>query len=397
MSKKVIVSGVGCVLVDRLFNNIDFNSAGFARYLSKESGDGGLIPGQLVFVEEFEQFAKEEHQFILDKITNGRENDKINVGGPSIVSLIHASQLLCNIDCELRFYGGRGDDLGGEFILKLLENTSLNIENYIVTKGETPSTFVLSDPSYNNNRGERIFINSIGAAWNYSEQSLTDDFFSSDVVIYGGTALVPQIHDSLTGLLEKAKMKGCITIVNTVYDFRNQKMNPNKKWPLGNSDRSYGYIDLLITDLEEAYRLSGKENIEEAIEFFREQGTGALIVTSGADNVRFFSQGKLFEYIEYGEMPIPEVIAEDLKNGKGRAGDTTGCGDNFVGGVIASIVLQLQDKSLGLKLADACYWGGVSGGTACYYMGGVFEEKSLGEKRRMIEPYYKQYKQQIEG
>ena len=68
---------------------------------------------------------------------------------------------------------------------------------------------------------------------------LGDDFFDSDMVVFGGTALVPPIHDNLSGLLERAKSKGCITIVNTVFDFRNEKVNPGKKWPMGDSDESH--------------------------------------------------------------------------------------------------------------------------------------------------------------
>lgn len=77
---------------------------------------------------------------------------------------------------------------------------------------------------------------------------IDDDFFGSDIVVFGGTGLMPQIHDNLTSLLKRAKSKGCITIVNTVFDFRNEKDKPTEKWPLGESEESYGYIDLLITD-----------------------------------------------------------------------------------------------------------------------------------------------------
>ena len=74
--------------------------------------------------------------------------------------------------------------------------------------------------------------------------------------MFGGTALVPQIHDNLTSILKKAKSRSSITIVNTVFDFRNEKSNPGKNWPMGDSDESYLYIDLLIADKEEALRLT---------------------------------------------------------------------------------------------------------------------------------------------
>ena len=252
---------------------------------------------------------------------------------------------------------------------------------------------VLSDPDYDQGHGERIFINSIGAAWEYSPDELQEEFFASDLVVFGGTALVPLIHDNLTELLVKAKSKGCITIVNTVYDFRNEGANPHLKWPLGSSDESYSHIDLLMTDLEEALRLSGQSKLDDAMKFFREQGTGAVIVTSGAKNVRLFSNGSLFQELRDTVMPVSEAVSEELK--KGHRGDTTGCGDNFAGGVIASLVSQIQKKDTSLSLVEACSWGVVSGGTSCFYMGGMYEEKHAGEKRDMIKPYYLKYKQQI--
>ena len=49
----------------------------------------GLTPGKLVFVEEFEEFGKNKFSKILRQIINGKEPDKINIGGPGIVPLIH--------------------------------------------------------------------------------------------------------------------------------------------------------------------------------------------------------------------------------------------------------------------------------------------------------------------
>ena len=122
--------------------------------------------------------------------------------------------------------------------------------------------------------------------------------FSIQILSYfGGTALVPQIHDNLTSLLKKAKSKGCITIVNTVFDFRNEKANPSKKWPLGESDESYRYIDLLIADQEEAFRLSGEHDPQAAIKFFIEKKVSSLMITNGSKNISIYSDGQIFQCI----------------------------------------------------------------------------------------------------
>jgi sugar/nucleoside kinase (ribokinase family) len=395
MSEKIIVSGVGCCLVDLLYNGIDFQSETLHPFLSKERGDGGLTPGQLVFQEEFEQYCGLPFTDLLDKITGGRVYDKINIGGPSIVSLINAAQLTENNHCEVRFYGRGGNDEIGQYLLTSLGKTPVVLKDYQLTDNRTPSTVVLSDPTYDNGHGERMFLNSIGAAWDCTPDQLDDDFFDSNIVVFGGTALVPHIHDNLTELLKKAKSRGCFTIVNTVFDFRNEKANPSKKWPIGENDDSYQLIDLLITDQEEAFRLSGKEDATEAIRFFIDQKVSSLIVTNGAKPVTIYSDGRFFKTSDIVYMPVSQMVTEELRIP--HVGDTTGCGDNFVGGVIASIVDQLQQSKLQPDLKEACCWGIVSGGFTCFYMGGTFFEEYAGEKKKKILPYYESYCKQIKS
>lgn len=331
---------------------------------------------------------------VMNDLTKGKPADKINIGGPGIVALIHASQMLENTDCEIRFYGSYGNDKDGILLKDLLNKTPVNMDNYKLVEGVTPSTVVLSDPDFDDGSGERIFINSIGAAGNYLPEYLDDDFFSSDVVVFGGTALVPSIHDELTELLARAKSEGCITVVNTVFDFRNEKANPDKKWPLGKSDKSYRNIDLLITNMDEALRLSGKASLTEALEFFMKHGTGAVLVTNGAKNINLISDKEsIFYKSEFAEMPVSAAITTELN--KEHVGDTTGCGDNFAGGVIANLVSQLQNGSAILNLKEACIWGIISGGFSCFYMGGTYFQDTPGEKRKLMIPFYEEYIKQL--
>lgn len=395
MPAKIIVSGVGCCLVDLLYSDIDFTSDTISPFLSSKRGDGGLKPGHLVFNEEFVEFAGSPFEAVINKITGGRKPDEKNIGGPSIVSLIHCAQLTDKEVCEVRFYGRVGNDDAGKYLIHSLQKTPVVLYDLKLTENITPSTVVLSDPGFDNGHGDRMFINSIGAAWDYKPDAMDDDFFDSDIVVFGGTALVPLIHDQLTELLKRAKQNGCITIVNTVFDFRNEKLNPEKKWPLGNSEDSFQYIDLLITDQEEALRLSGETIAEEAIRFFIRKHVSSLIITNGSNNISVYSNGQFCESLALTELPASQKVIEELKYNKG--GDTTGCGDNFVGGVIASIVNQLHSGIRHPNLREASCWGIVSGGYACFYLGGTYFEQKPGEKLTKIRPYYEQYNQQIGG
>jgi len=227
--KKITISGTGCALADFLYKCISFNSPEFKKYMSVNPGDVGLSPGKLVFTEELEKYSGQPYQEIIREIIGNRPYDAFNVGGPSLVSLIHASQLLNSQEYEVKFYGIAGRDAISEKIFEIGRKTPLNIDNYAKTNTKTtPFTHVLSDPDFDNGHGERTFINNIGAAWNYSPGHIGMSFFDSDIVCFGGTALVPHIHDNLTVLLARAKKNRCITLVNTVFDFRNERNSPDK-------------------------------------------------------------------------------------------------------------------------------------------------------------------------
>lgn len=364
-------------------------------FLSVQKGDGGLMPGKLVFREEFEAFSGMPMEEFIRSVTADRDCDAMNVGGPSVVSLIHAAQLTVEEECEIRFFGLTGADAHGLFLRSALRGTTLNLKDLGQVDGSTPSTLVLSDPGYDGGAGERMFIHSIGAAMDYLPDRLGRRFFNADITVFGGTALVPRIHENLTSLLSRAKSSGCLTVVNTVFDFRSDKLRPHGRWPLGASDESYRSTDLLIADREEAFGLSGCSDFPRAIAFFREKGLGALVITDGPNPVHLYSDGPVFEPIGTRTMPVSGMVRELLRTH--REGDTTGAGDNFTGGVLASLARQLSRGVSRPDLGRACAWGIASGGFACFYLGGTFLERRPGEKLKRIKPIFDAYIRQEGG
>jgi sugar/nucleoside kinase (ribokinase family) len=192
---------------------------------------------------------------------------------------------------------------------------------------------------------------------------------------------VPNIHANLTSLTGKARRSGCLTVVGTVYDFINQKNHPERPWPLGEGEETYTHLDLLITDKEEALRLSGKDSLEAAQATLIAKGVGALVTTNGAEDVFCYSDGRRLRKIN-AHMPVSTFI-EEAKNRGPVKGDTTGAGDNFAGGIIASLMMQMASGGE-LDLEEACAWGIVSGDFACFYVGGTYLEKKPGEKAGLI-------------
>jgi len=391
------ISGTGCALADFLYKDIAFEGADFKKYRSEKRGDGGLSPGKLVFTEELEKFTGNSYQSILKEITGNRPPDAFNVGGPSLVSLIHASQMLDPRHSSVRFFGTTGIDETADKIADIVRKTPLNIDNYLkISIKATPFTDVFSDSDYGGGHGERTFVNNIGAAWDYNPDYLNRSFFDSHIICFGGTALVPHIHDNLTSLLFKAKNNDCITLVNTVYDFRNEKNNPGSPWPLVGTAGDLGLIDILIMDCEEALKISGQNSIETAVDFFSASKVASFIITDGPNDIYAMSGGGFFEKTGLIKLPVSDKVKSDLKNNPELRGDTTGCGDNFSGGIIFSLASQLRKKKKGhLDLIEALSWGVASGGFACFIIGGTYVEKSQGEKLKRISILQKEFLKQL--
>jgi sugar/nucleoside kinase (ribokinase family) len=395
--KKIVVSAVGCSLIDFIYPDVDFNNLSFRKYSSRKDGDGGLRPGKLVFTEELSRFTDESYQNILKEITGSKSPATVNLGGPALVSMIHVSQMLDSKYFDVHLFGSIGNDEKANSILDLVRRTPLVTSDFKKT-GERPTPFtdVFSDPDFDNGHGERTFVNNIGAAWDYLPEYLDDTFYDSDIVCFGGTALVPKIHDKLAVLLSKAKKNNCITIVNTVYDFRNEKKNLGEKWPLGNDAETLKEIDLLIMDGEESLKISGKSTLNNAADYFITSGCSAFIITNGANDIFAFSGGGLFNKCDLLKLPVSKSVQAELKTEVHKKGDTTGCGDNFVGGIVASIAIQLKrNNNECCDFLESIACGVASGGFACFYIGGTYFEKVRGEKKDLVRFYYDDYLRQI--
>jgi sugar/nucleoside kinase (ribokinase family) len=393
--RKITIAGTGCCLLDYLYTGINFNSPKFSRYMSKTEGDGGLSPGRLVLTDDLEKFTGKKFTTLLKDIIGNRDPDELNLGGPSIVALIHAAQLLAD-KARVHFYGSVGNDPAGKKIISIIKKTPVATNKLKIIDHPSSTTNVLSDQFYNNGQGERTFIHNIGSSWEIYPEQLDKHFFKSDITVFGGTALVPNIHNNLGGLIQKAKQNKSITIVNTVYDFRSEKYNPGARWQFLENDESFRDIDVLIMDLEEALKISGTSSIENASAFYMDHGVSSFVITNGAFPVWCFSDGRLFGKLPIGQLPTSGNVQSELKHNTGLAGDTTGCGDNLAGGIIASVAWQLKNKQPGkLDMNDACAWGIASGGFACFYIGGTYIEWNKGEKFNLVNPYYELYRKQI--
>ncbi|MBN2509480.1 MAG: carbohydrate kinase family protein [Spirochaetales bacterium] len=377
----------GCCLIDYIFNTVVFISPEFRPFLSKRDNDGGIVPGRLVFSDVFETFTRRPVAETIGEITRLYGAPVVNLGGPGAVAAIHASQMLSASGVCVRFFGGRSRDAAGAAIGRFFSRTDVDYRSAELP-GETPKTWVFSDPSWNEGKGERAFLGQSGSAALYGPSFLGQDFFDADINVWGGTALVPGLHTNLSALLYKGTTRGNLQIVHTVYDFFNQRRDPSRTWPMGDSDEAYRHIDLIITDREEALRLSGRSAPPDAVKDFLRKGAGAAIVTDGENPVWFAAAGGRFTPVPPVFLPVSREALRVHAQEPFRLGDTTGCGDNFAGGVISALALQVMAGETALDLRAAVPHGIAAGAFACLYPGGPFFEEYPGQKRKLMIPFY---------
>ena len=244
------IAGCGCALGDSIYDGVSFDGEAMRALRSLAAGDGGIVPGGLVFADDLERFAGAPLIDALRPVLGNRGPDEFNVGGPAIVALTLAAQLLAENGAAVDYYGATGDDETATRIRQLVGQTPLGIDNYRSRPGETARTVVLSDPQFDGGHGERAFVNEIGASADFGPGDLPEDFFQADLTLFGATALVPRLHENLSDLVARAKAAGSVVVVTTVYDFISEQRHPGQPWPLGKDERGWRRMDLLIADRE---------------------------------------------------------------------------------------------------------------------------------------------------
>ncbi len=402
------IHGAGCGLADFIHGGIDldFHSPRILPYHSRTSGDGGLEMGTVIFHDDLLRFSDarraeglptgETWKEILAHLTGPDAPAPVfNVGGPAAASLAAAAQLLRPSRTAVAYYGVAGDDGNAARIRHLLAQTPLDMSSFRLRPGRTPSAHVFSDPRADGGRGDRFFIHRAGDDFPIEDTFQGESFFQAAINLYAGTAVVPALHQALPTLLQKSRRRGAITMVGTVFDFAAEKAAPGMPWPMGEGE-AFPFIDLLVADSEEIRGLagSGPASLEACVDSLLARGLTSVVATRGADPAYFRSLGGIFGECR-GYAPTHAGLVASAKDRQGNPGDTSGAGDNFLGGLLADLMQQLLaddfypkgephvERELleisPLRLRRAVDAGHIAGGLACLQYGGVRIEKTTGE------------------
>ena len=214
---------------------------------------------------------------------------------------------------KVRAVGGVGDDLMGDWVLRRLGDFAVDTALMArVPEMMTSSSIVTTRPD-----GARPALHKRGAtAGFYISDDQIDQVLDTRILHIGGVGLMDAMDQGRNAdLLAEAKARGITTTLDV---FASTPDDLELIQPLLQN------TDFFMPSEEEAMALSGLEDFEDIASFLLDQGTGAVILTLGADGAMYRDQSG--QRIDVPAFAIDVVC-------------TCGCGDCFNAGFATGLHL----------------------------------------------------------
>lgn len=262
---------------------------------------------------------------VVDVIVDGLEAMPLpgETGRVSSVTLatggdaINEAFALAKLGNSVGLMGLVGRDSQGQFIRDRCAHHGVSIEGLFAdAERATTTSIVLLDKS-----GERSFLSERSASIAaYGPEHVDLDLIRPGLKALSiGSIFTSQPFDTkaLAPLLRKAKSVGAITVADMVMDQQGYGLEGlAEAWP---------YLDYVVPSELEAQIFTGSTDPHAIAADFRRRGVRNVILKRGENGVVAFS-GE--EVVSCPAFSVPVV-------------DTTGAGDNFVGGLVHCLVRKL--------------------------------------------------------
>lgn len=280
---------------------------------------------------------------------------QLTVGSSSAIAACGAARL----GLRVGFAGVVGDDAFGRFMLEALAERGIDTTACTVDPATpTGATIVLSSGH------DRAMLTAIGTIGSLDAAALPAGLTSRARHIHAGAFfLQKQARDTMPALLAAARAGGATTSFDTNWD-------PAERWT--DVGPMLGAADLFFPNAEEARRISGRADVEEAARELarigaagRADGGPLVVVKLGRDGALACRATGAVE--RTSAMPIDAV-------------DTTGAGDSFNAGFLRAWLR-------GASTADALRSGAACGALSTRRLGGVDGQPSADELDRALEAW----------
>lgn len=261
---------------------------------------------------------------VFTRDTTLLESVGVSSGGAAMTQAVVAQRL----GCKTSVVGKVGKDEFSRYLLRVLREAGVDCTHLAVSEAATMSlTFALVKED-----GSRHFL---GLAGSNNQTLCLEDFDLSivrqaKIVSYGSFFFLQGLDGGgVTKILREAKSAGALTVADAASDsFHQGRELVFRNLPL---------LDYFIPSYVEAEYLTGTQNVAEMAQILLAGGCGNVLIKVGADGC----------YVANSRMAqlVPGFCQEHIC-------DTTGAGDNFVGGFMAGLI-QGRDLLEAVRYANA--------------------------------------------
>lgn len=287
---------------------------------------------------------------VFTRDTTLLEEAGVSPGGAAVTQTIIASRL----GCRTAVAGKVCEDTFSEYVMRKLEKAGVDTAHVIHSKEDTMSlTFALVKPD-----GTRHFLGVAGS----NNQSLSLKDFCLDlvtqarIVSYGSFFFLKGLDsEGVSVILKRAREAGALTVADCASDSFKQGREIVFK--------NLWLIDYFIPSYVEAHYLVQEENPADMAEKLLDKGCKNVIIKLG-DEGCYVSDGKRAELVP--SFHPKEVV------------DTTGAGDNFVGGFMAGL-------TEGMDLWEAARYANAVAAVSVTKMGAVTALKDRAQVLALLE------------
>ena len=235
----------------------------------------------------------------------------------------NTAAVLAKLGADVRLAAVIGQDALGDAVLADLQAAGVGLDAVVRESGAPTSAAIVLVAE----TGQRSFFYRTGGNEQLANHHVRDAVLKAARVVHVGGAM-KLLHLDLAELIGRAKSFGCITSLDTDWDF-------NGHW-MKTLQGALAQIDYLMTNEEEAAMLTGKEDAREAAEDLLARGPNAVAVKRG----------------ERGALLATRDGVTELSACRVEVRDTTCAGDAFAAGFLLGVARGWPlEKSL--RLANA--------------------------------------------
>lgn len=222
----------------------------------------------------------------------------------------NTSFALARLGVKARLASIIGTDEWGEKVLAILRDVGVDTSIVVRSELPTPTTIVLVRSD-----GARAFFHRPGCAGADFPIEFPAGFSHFH---FGNVFALPLFRSRAGEIMAGARQAGLTTSLDTGWDARGE-------WAKV-IDPALGNTDILFVNRDEAYRLSGEEDLDRAANYCLDRGVRLVVAKLGASGCSAYSAGE--------RVTVPGFAVSVV--------DTTGAGDCFAGGFLAAVAREMS-------------------------------------------------------